>query len=57
MEIDEKTQEIVVKTTIKKYYKRFAIPDLVRSNIKLINGKVSHAYKNNTLIISYPKPD
>ncbi|CAK61410.1 unnamed protein product (macronuclear) [Paramecium tetraurelia] len=57
VEVDENTQEIVIRTSNKKYYKRFAIPDMRRANLKLEQGKVTHVYKNNTLIVSYPKPD
>ena len=52
VEVDEEKQQIVVKTTIKKYYKRIDIPDIKRMGIELKKGKESWIYKNNTLIIS-----
>ncbi|KAM3128043.1 hypothetical protein pb186bvf_019889 [Paramecium bursaria] len=39
-------EEIIIKTTNKKYYKRFQIPDLRRLNLKF-----------KKLIDHYPKPD
>jgi hypothetical protein len=52
LEVDPDKQEVVIKTTIKKYYKRFDIPDLKRLNIKLAKENLSLTYKNNTLIVS-----
>ncbi|KRX01703.1 hypothetical protein PPERSA_01573 [Pseudocohnilembus persalinus] len=57
IEVDEEKQQIIIKTTVKKYYKRFEIPDLIRQGIKLDKSKISKSFKNNTLLISYPKPD
>ena len=55
VEVDEEKQQIVVKTTIKKYYKRIEIPDIKRMGLELKKGKESWIYKNNTLIISVRK--
>lgn len=52
LEVDSEKQEIVIKTTIKKYYKRFDVPDLKRMNIKLDKALLSFSYKNNTLVVS-----
>jgi hypothetical protein len=49
-------QEIVLRTSNKKYYKRFDIPDLKRINIKLEESEIAWKYQNNTVIISYDKP-
>ncbi|KAM3144908.1 hypothetical protein pb186bvf_002913 [Paramecium bursaria] len=57
IDFDEPNQEIIIKTTNKKYYKKFQIPDLRRLNLKIEKQLIVHVYKNNTLIISYPKPD
>ncbi|KAJ8025394.1 Protein DPCD [Holothuria leucospilota] len=46
----------IVRTTNKKYYKRFSIPDLDRAQLPLEQSAVSFAHANNTLIISYKKP-
>lgn len=45
-----------MKTTVKKYYKRFDIPDLKRLGIELEESSLAWKYQNNTLIIGYDKP-
>jgi hypothetical protein len=57
IEIDHSKQEVVVKTSNKKYYKRFDIPDLKRLGIKLDESNVVWKYQHNTLIIGYDKPE
>ncbi|XP_054636161.1 protein DPCD isoform X2 [Dunckerocampus dactyliophorus] len=47
---------IVIKTSNKKYYKKFAIPDLDRSQLPLDSSALSFTHANNTLIVSYKKP-
>ncbi|XP_042545427.1 protein DPCD isoform X3 [Dipodomys spectabilis] len=47
---------IIVKTTNKKYYKKFSIPDLDRFQLPLDDSLLSFAHANCTLIISYQKP-
>jgi len=57
LEIDEQKQEIVVRTTNKKYFKRFDIPDMKRIGLKLEESSVVWKYQHNTLIIGYDKPE
>lgn len=52
LDVDPEKQEVVIKTTIKKYYKRFQIPDMLRADIKLNKDNLSFKYSNNTLIVS-----
>ncbi|XP_070712539.1 protein DPCD [Pempheris klunzingeri] len=47
---------IVIKTSNKKYYKKFGIPDLDRSQLPLDSSAHSFTHANNTLIVSYKKP-
>ncbi|KFO32303.1 protein DPCD [Fukomys damarensis] len=47
---------IVVRTTNKKYYKKFSVPDLDRHQLPLDESLLSFAHANCTLIISYQKP-
>ncbi|XP_061685921.1 protein DPCD isoform X1 [Syngnathoides biaculeatus] len=47
---------IVIKTSNKKYYKKFGIPDLDRSQLPLDSAALSFTHANNTLIVSYKKP-
>ena len=56
IEIDKATNEIVIKTLNKKYYKRFKINDLANRNISLEEKNISVEFLNATLIISYLKP-
>ncbi|XP_045710343.1 protein DPCD isoform X1 [Phyllostomus hastatus] len=54
--VDRKERCIVVRTTNKKYYKKFSVPDLDRHQLPLDDSLLSFAYANCTLIISYQKP-
>ncbi|XP_054437702.1 protein DPCD [Pteronotus mesoamericanus] len=54
--VDQKERCVVVRTTNKKYYKKFSIPDLDRYQLPLDDSLLSFAYANCTLIISYQKP-
>ena len=56
LEVDSEKQEVVIRTTVKKYYKRFQIPDMLRANIKLNKDNLSFKHNNNTLVVSYKKP-
>ncbi|KAL4231289.1 hypothetical protein ACF0H5_008869 [Mactra antiquata] len=49
-------QNIIIRTTNKKYYKKFGIPDMERCNLKLEQSQLSIAHANNTLIVTYKKP-
>ena len=44
VEIDHNKQEIVLRTTNKKYYKRFDIPDMKRLGMKLEDAKIAWKY-------------
>ncbi|XP_062070799.1 protein DPCD isoform X2 [Lepus europaeus] len=54
--VDPKERCIVVRTSNKKYYKKFSIPDLDRYQLPLEESSLSTAHANCTLIISYQKP-
>ncbi|KAG8015147.1 Protein DPCD [Nibea albiflora] len=47
---------IIIKTSNKKYYKKFSVVDLDRSQLPLDSSALSFAHTNNTLIVSYKKP-
>lgn len=49
-------EEIVVRTTNKKYFKRIGIPLLKRLGIPLDPTNLSYDVKLNTLVITYKKP-
>ena len=56
VEVDHPKQQIVLKTTNKKYYKRIDIPDLKRLQLTIEEANIAWKYQNNTVIISYDKP-
>ncbi|XP_061588628.1 protein DPCD [Cololabis saira] len=47
---------IIIKTSNKKYYKKFSIPDMDRNQLPLNSSALSFTHANNTLIVSYKKP-
>ncbi|XP_029950100.1 protein DPCD [Salarias fasciatus] len=47
---------IIIKTSNKKYYKKFSVADLDRSQLPLDGSALSFAHANNTLIVTYKKP-
>ena len=57
VECDKDKQEIVIRSKNKKYFKRFCIPDLKRLNILLDEKLMKVNFMNNTLVISYKKPE
>eukprot|EP00933_Yihiella_yeosuensis_P049042 TRINITY_DN455_c1_g1_i1.p1 TRINITY_DN455_c1_g1~~TRINITY_DN455_c1_g1_i1.p1 ORF type:complete len:305 (-),score=66.29 TRINITY_DN455_c1_g1_i1:262-1176(-) len=54
--VDHEKQEIVVRTSNKKYFKRIQVADLARLDLKLNDEKLSWKHQHNTLIISYVRP-
>ncbi|EDL94310.1 similar to CG13901-PA [Rattus norvegicus] len=54
--VAQKERCVIVRTTNKKYYKKFSIPDLDRHQLPLEDSALSFAHANCTLIISYQKP-
>ncbi|NXP67587.1 DPCD protein, partial [Chloropsis cyanopogon] len=54
--VEEEQRCCVIRTTNKKYYKKFSIPDLDRYHLPLDAAALSFTHANNTLIITYQKP-
>lgn len=54
--IDQERQQIVVRTSNKKYFKRIDVEDLARLGLKLKEESLSWKHQHNTLIISYTRP-
>lgn len=52
LECDKEHQQIVIKTVNKKYYKRIAIPDLIRLKLFLEPSLLKVNFMNNTLVIT-----
>ena len=49
--VDSDRDQIVLRTTNKKYFKRFDIPALKRFEIPLDKSDISYYHENNALII------
>eukprot|EP00940_MAST-03C_sp_MAST-3C-sp2_P002475 g2475.t1 len=54
--VDEEKQQIVLRTTNKKYFKRFDIPAMKRLKMKIDPRAISCKYANSTLVIKHVKP-
>jgi len=54
--VDHEKQQIVVRTSNKKYFKRIDVEDLSRLGLKLKDESLSWKHQHNTLIISYTRP-
>ncbi|KAJ7376230.1 hypothetical protein OS493_036053 [Desmophyllum pertusum] len=54
--VDEDKYSITIRTSNKKYFKRFHITDMERAKLNLEQSAISIAHANNTLIITYQKP-
>ncbi|NWR78919.1 DPCD protein, partial [Centropus unirufus] len=54
--VEKEQRCCVIRTTNKKYYKKFSIPDLDRYQLPLDTAALSFTHANNTLIITYQKP-
>ncbi|KAF5395327.1 hypothetical protein PHET_12389 [Paragonimus heterotremus] len=57
VQVDSNDNTLVLRTTNKKYYKKFDIPDMKRLNLPLSQDAITLNHANNTLLISYTKPD
>lgn len=54
--IDHERQQIVVRTSNKKYFKRIDVVDLARVGLKLKDENLTWKHQHNTLLISYVRP-
>jgi hypothetical protein len=55
--VEPETQELVLRTSNKKYFKRFHIPSMRRHSLLLNQDDVTWDHSNNTLVIQYEKPE
>eukprot|EP00658_Telonema_sp_P-2_P055322 TRINITY_DN4397_c0_g1_i6.p1 TRINITY_DN4397_c0_g1~~TRINITY_DN4397_c0_g1_i6.p1 ORF type:complete len:267 (-),score=66.83 TRINITY_DN4397_c0_g1_i6:230-946(-) len=56
VEVDPEAQQIVIRTSNKKYFKRFGVPELLEIGLELEPESISHSFNMNTLVIHYEKP-
>jgi hypothetical protein len=56
IEVDEKDSRIVIRTTNKKYFKVIRIAEMTKLGLPLRKADLGWDHKNNTLLITYKKP-
>eukprot|EP00656_Telonema_subtile_P010600 TRINITY_DN15140_c0_g1_i2.p1 TRINITY_DN15140_c0_g1~~TRINITY_DN15140_c0_g1_i2.p1 ORF type:complete len:214 (-),score=49.50 TRINITY_DN15140_c0_g1_i2:268-909(-) len=56
VEIDQEARQLVIRTTNKKYFKRFDVRELDALGLPLECSALTHSYHMNTLVIHYEKP-
>eukprot|EP00949_MAST-11_sp_MAST-11-sp1_P002437 g2437.t1 len=56
LSVDDEKQQIVLRTSNRKYFKRFDIPALKRNEIPLEQDAIDFHHSGSTLVISYEKP-
>ena len=56
VQVDPDQRQIVIRTTNKKYFKRFDIPEMDRLKLPLSDNSLTWHHSNNTLVVSYAKP-
>ncbi|CAE7745801.1 Dpcd [Symbiodinium sp. KB8] len=56
LSVDDDKQQIVLRTSNKKYYKRISVPGMARSGCALDPAALSFTHANNTLVITLAKP-
>eukprot|EP00740_Mantoniella_antarctica_P014753 CAMPEP_0181370202 /NCGR_PEP_ID=MMETSP1106-20121128/13277_1 /TAXON_ID=81844 /ORGANISM="Mantoniella antarctica, Strain SL-175" /LENGTH=188 /DNA_ID=CAMNT_0023486933 /DNA_START=215 /DNA_END=781 /DNA_ORIENTATION=+ len=54
--VDHGTQRVVVRTSNKKFYKPFEVPELRALGQVLDEAALTWDWKNNTLVVQYRKP-
>uniref|UniRef100_A0A7S3QP37 Protein DPCD n=1 Tax=Dunaliella tertiolecta TaxID=3047 RepID=A0A7S3QP37_DUNTE len=54
--VDPSDNKIVVRTSNKKYYKRWHIPEMELLKLPLSENALTFTHANNTLIVNYSKP-
>ena len=54
--VDLDANQIVVRTSNKKYFKRIDVEELDRARVPLEEPNLTWSHENNTLIVQYKKP-
>eukprot|EP00891_Asterochloris_glomerata_P002692 jgi/Astpho2/2692/fgenesh1_pg.00050_%23_12_t len=55
--LEQPCRQIVVRTSNRKYFKRFTVPEMDHLHLPLEQSALSWRHNNNTLVISYQKPE
>jgi hypothetical protein len=56
IKVDSVRQQIVIRTSNKKYYKRIDVPDMVDRGLQLSDKLLQWKHSQNKLVVSYLKP-
>lgn len=56
IKVDSVRQQIVIRTSNKKYYKRIDVPDLANRGLPLSENLLNWKHSQNRLVVSYRKP-
>ena len=54
--VDHAERKLVVRTSNKKYFRRFGVPEMDLLGLPLSDAALTFAHANNTLVICYAKP-
>mmetsp|Transcript_9213 Transcript_9213/g.23559 ORF Transcript_9213/g.23559 Transcript_9213/m.23559 type:complete len:195 (-) Transcript_9213:25-609(-) len=57
VQLDAAERKITIRTSNKKYFKKFNIPELDSLGLPMEEDCMSWTYANNTLIVTYTKPN
>lgn len=56
MTVEPAERKVVIRTTNKKYFKKYGIPELDLLGLPYEGQRLQFYHSNNTLVISYTKP-
>ncbi|KAG5188081.1 DPCD protein family-domain-containing protein [Tribonema minus] len=54
--VSDETQELVLRTTNRKFFKRWRVPGMARLGLRLAASPVSFRHSGTTLVVRYLKP-
>lgn len=55
--VNQEEEKLVLRTTNRKFFKRWNVPAMRRAGVSLDEGAVSFDHQNTTLVIRYEKPE
>ena len=56
VEVDLADRSLIIRTSNKKYYKKWRVPELDVASLPLEAAALSWSHANSTLLVSYRKP-
>merc|ERR1711977_200517 len=55
--VDVDGKDLVIRTSNKKYYKRFSVGEMQALGVELDKAALEWSWANNTLLVQYRKPE